>query len=274
MKNKQKSPVSLWDLFITFFKIGAFTFGGGYAMVSVMEEELSAKKKWITSQDMLDMLVIAESTPGAIAVNTATSVGYRMHGIVGGIVATLGVVLPSFIIISALYFVIEQLADNYWYKAAFKGVNACVTVLVINAFVKMGKQLHHDAYSYICAAVAFVAATILPDYFAWFDVIYLIILGGILGVVIFLILRKQGKPLPLEAFAEAELVKGGADGETAALCDAAVVDDRQANVLADFDGENAAKSVIHNADVDQAAENAREVSTNGHSDGNLPKEDK
>lgn len=198
-----KSRVSLWDLFITFFKIGAFTFGGGYAMVSVMEEELAEKKKWITSQDMLDMLVIAESTPGAIAVNTATGVGYKMRGLIGSIVATLGVVLPSFLIISLLFFVINQVADSKWYKAAFTGVNACVVVLVINAFVKMGKQLPHDAYNYVTAALAFVAATVLADWLPWFDVIYLIILGMVVGIVMFAVMKKQGKPLPVEAFAEA-----------------------------------------------------------------------
>lgn len=198
-----KSRVSLWDLFITFFKIGAFTFGGGYAMVSVMEEELAEKKKWITSQDMLDMLVIAESTPGAIAVNTATGVGYKMCGLIGSIVATLGVVLPSFLIISLLFFVINQVADSKWYKAAFTGVNACVVVLVINAFVKMGKQLPHDAYNYVTAVLAFVAATVLPDWLPWFDVIYLIILGMVFGIVMFAVMKKQGKPLPVEAFAEA-----------------------------------------------------------------------
>lgn len=204
-KEQTARKVSLWSLFLTFFKIGAFTFGGGYAMVSLMEEELADKKKWITSQDMLDMLVLAESTPGAIAVNTATSVGYKLRGVIGGIVATLGVVLPSFVIISALFFVINIVADNVWYKAAFKGVNACVTVLVINAFVKMGKQLPHDVYNYVTAVVAFFAATFLPEWFSWFDVIYLIILGGVVGVVMFAILRKQGKPLPLESFAEDEL---------------------------------------------------------------------
>ena len=208
-KEQTAERISLWSIFWTFFKIGAFTFGGGYAMVSLMEEELADKKKWITSQDMLDMLVLAESTPGAIAVNTATSVGYKLRGIVGGIVATLGVVLPSFVIISALFFVINVIADNMWYKAAFKGVNACVTVLVINAFVKMGKQLPHDVYNYVTAAVAFLAATFLPEWLSWFDVIYLIILGGIVGVVMFAILRKQGKPLPLESFAEKELSDNG-----------------------------------------------------------------
>ena len=86
--------VSLWQLFYTFFKTGLFTFGGGYAMIAILEEELVAKRHWLTSQDMLDMLVIAESTPGVIAVNTATSVGYRVRGVLGAIIATLGVVLP------------------------------------------------------------------------------------------------------------------------------------------------------------------------------------
>lgn len=202
-EKRVKSAPSLWDLFITFFKIGAFTFGGGYAMVSVMEEELAEKKKWITSQEMLDMLVIAESTPGAIAVNTATGVGYKKHGLAGSIVATIGVVLPSFLIISLLFFVINQVADSKWYKAAFTGVNACVVVLVINAFVKMGKQLPHDAYNYVTAVLAFLAATILPDWLPWFDVIYLIVLGMVVGIVLFAVLKKQGKPLPVESFAEA-----------------------------------------------------------------------
>ena len=100
--------VSLWQLFITFFKTGLFTFGGGYAMIAILEEELVSSKKWLTSQDMLDMIVIAESTPGVVAVNTATSVGFRMRGVLGAIIATLGVVLPSFLIITALTFVITS----------------------------------------------------------------------------------------------------------------------------------------------------------------------
>ena len=106
--------VSLWQIFITFFKTGLFTFGGGYAMISILEEELISKKRWITSADMLDMLVIAESTPGVIAVNTATSVGFRLRGILGAVIATLGVVLPSFVINTGLSFVIEANADNVW----------------------------------------------------------------------------------------------------------------------------------------------------------------
>lgn len=170
--------VSLWQIFITFFKTGLFTFGGGYAMIAILEEELVAKKKWITSQDMLDMLVIAESTPGVIAVNTATSVGFRLRGILGAIVATLGVVLPSFVIICGLSFVIELVADNKWYQAAFKGVQACVIVLIINAFLKMSKNIKRDWFNIVMLLAAFAVAT-----FTRFNVIFLIIIGGVLGLV-------------------------------------------------------------------------------------------
>lgn len=170
--------VSLWNIFITFFKIGAFTFGGGYAMISILEEDLVANKKWLTSADMLEMLVIAESTPGVIAVNTATSVGYRLRGVLGSIVATLGAVLPSFIIICALSFAIEAFSSNKWYQAAFTGIQACVTVLVVNAFIKMSKQLHKDVYSVLLLLAAFAVAV-----FTKFDVVYLILIGGVLGVL-------------------------------------------------------------------------------------------
>lgn len=191
--------VTLWQIFITFFKTGLFTFGGGYAMIAILEEELVAKKHWITSQDMLDMLVIAESTPGVIAVNTATSVGYRLRGVLGGIVATLGAVLPSFVIICGLSFVIELVANNKWYQSAFKGVQACVIVLVLNAFIKMSKNLKRDWFNIVLLIAAFAAATLTK-----FNVIYLIIIGGVLGVVYTLIAadiaKKNGaKNLPSTA---------------------------------------------------------------------------
>lgn len=181
-KLKTKYSVSLWRLFLTFFKVGAFTFGGGYAMIAILEEELISKKHWITEQDMLDMLVIAESTPGVIAVNTATSVGYKVHGISGAILATLGVVLPSFLIIFALSFVIQAFQSNTWYKAAFTGVRACVTILIINAFTKLSKQVKWDVFGVLLLIAAFGVAV-----FTSFDVIYLILIGGVLGVVYSLI---------------------------------------------------------------------------------------
>ncbi len=179
---------SLWQLFATFFKTGLFTFGGGYAMIAILQEELVDKKKWITNQDMLDMIVVAESTPGVIAVNTATSVGYKTRGVLGAIIATLGVVLPSFLIISVLSYLIEAFQSNVWYQSAFKGIQACVTVLVVNAFTKMFKQIEHDAYNYIAFVVAFAIAA-----FTNFSVIYLILIGGVCGFIVTLLKDKKAK---------------------------------------------------------------------------------
>lgn len=165
-------------------------------MIAILEEELVAHKNWITSADMLDMVVIAESTPGVIAVNTATSVGYRLRGVLGAIIATLGVVLPSFIIICGLSFVIELVADNKWYLAAFKGVQACVIVLILNAFIKMSKNLSRDWFNVVLLLAAFGVAT-----FTQFNVIYLILIGGVLGITYKLIAeavanKKSRKSLP------------------------------------------------------------------------------
>ncbi|MCH5160257.1 MAG: chromate transporter [Clostridiales bacterium] len=218
MKNKIKqneipdesSPkrVSLWQLFATFFKTGLFTFGGGYAMISILEEELVANKKWITTQDMLDMLVIAESTPGVIAVNTATSVGFKLRGVLGAIVATLGVVLPSFLIITALTFVINEFSSNPWYQAAFTGIQACVMILIINAFVKLAKQIEKTWFSIVLLIAAFAVAV-----FTNFDVIFIILIGGVLGVAYTLIKErinaKKSRELPL---AESERLDGDGQG--------------------------------------------------------------
>ena len=187
--------VTLWQLFFTFFKTGLFTFGGGYAMIAILEEELVSKRGWLTSQDMLDMIVIAESTPGVVAVNTATSVGFRVRGVWGAIVATLGVVLPSFLIICALTFFITAFENNRWYKAAFTGIQACVTVLIFNAFIKMAKQVEWNWFSWIIMPVSFAVAV-----FTDFDVIFVIGIGGVLGIAYTLIAQSvsKKKSLPLE----------------------------------------------------------------------------
>ena len=195
-ENVSQKRVSLWQLFVTFFKTGLFTFGGGYAMISLLEEELVAHKKWINNEDMLDMLVIAESTPGVVAVNTATSVGFRLRGVLGAILATLGVVLPSFLIITALTFFINEFSDNVWYQATFTGIQACVTILIINAFVKLAQQLERTWFSVVLLISAFAVAV-----FTDFDVIFVILIGGLLGVVYTLVKEcvdaKKKKSLPL-----------------------------------------------------------------------------
>lgn len=195
--------VTLWQLFYTFFKIGLFTFGGGYAMISIMEKEVVAKRKWATDADMLDMLVIAESTPGVLAVNTATSIGYRTRGVLGAIVGTLGVVLPSFMIIFGLSFLIDAFQDNMWYKSAFYGIQVCVCYMIINAFVKMFRQLEKNIFNIILMLVAFGVCL-----FTTFNVIYIILCGAVIGLVYSLIMERHNNKkgnLPVTQLMEEKL---------------------------------------------------------------------
>lgn len=242
MKSSEHSnkSITLWQLFLTFFKVGAFTFGGGYAMIAILEEELISKKKWITERDMLDMIVIAESTPGVIAVNTATSVGYKTRGISGAIVATLGVVLPSMLLIYALSFAIQAFSDNVWYKAAFTGVRACVTILIINAFVKLFRQVDWNLFSAILFVVALWIAVLTSV-----NVIYLILCGAVFGICYMLaanhISRKRNLPFAeserlnsCEQFAQDE-VEHNFDDPSAQKCESKQSDDSQ-NDLSDESG--------------------------------------
>lgn len=178
------------QVFLSFFKIGLFTFGGGYAMISVISAELVERKKWLTQDDMTDMLIISEMTPGAIAVNSATFVGYKVAGVLGGILGTLGVVLPSLTIITVLSFFVHYLEEVAWLAAAFKGIQAVVVVLIVNAMVKFFRQLDKSWQSYLIAAAAF-AVTLLTD----FNVIFLILAGGVYGIAYTLIKTTMQKKL-------------------------------------------------------------------------------
>ncbi len=178
------------QVFLSFFKIGLFTFGGGYAMISVISAELVERKKWLTQDDMTDMLIISEMTPGAIAVNSATFVGYKVAGVLGGILGTLGVVLPSLTIITVLSFFVHYLEEVAWLAAAFKGIQAVVVVLIVNAMVKFFRQLDKSWQSYLIAAAAF-AVTLLTD----FNVIFLILAGGVYGIAYTLIKTSMQKKL-------------------------------------------------------------------------------
>ena len=155
MKNLQK------DLFLTFFKIGLFTFGGGYAMLSIISDNCVEKKKWITHDEMMNVTVIAESTPGPISINCATYVGYRQAGLLGGIMCTLGVVLPSFIII----YVISMFRDNFLeYKLianAFGGIRVCVCVLITNAVLKLFKKAVVDVPTLVIFLAVCVGSILL-----------------------------------------------------------------------------------------------------------------
>ena len=146
----------LWlQLFLTFFKIGAFTFGGGYAMLGIITENCVEKKKWISGEDMMNVTIIAETTPGPVAINTASFVGYRTAGIWGAISATFGVVLPSFIIIYLISLFLEGFLEVALVAYAFKGIKIAVGFLIVQAGLKLLKQLKKNAMGYGLLVAAF-----------------------------------------------------------------------------------------------------------------------
>ena len=169
----------LLDLFWTFAKVGAMTFGGGYAMLPILEREVVDKKGWATNEELADYFAIGQCTPGIIAVNTATFIGQKYRGIVGGIVATLGLVFPSLVIISILAGLILNFADFAVVKNAFAGIRVCVCILIFNAVVKLFKSSVIDAVT----TVIFIAVTILALLLDISPVIY-VLLAGFAGVCV------------------------------------------------------------------------------------------
>lgn len=168
----------LLPLFLTFLKIGGFTFGGGYAMIPIIQREIVEKKKWITDDDILEIIAIAESTPGPIAINSATFVGYRVAGFFGALLATLGVVLPPFCIIFAISFVLRQFSELRAVKYAFWGIRAGVLALICKALWTMYKKVDKGLIPYIIMAVAFIATAVFD-----INVLYVIIGCAIFGLV-------------------------------------------------------------------------------------------
>ena len=139
----------LLDMFITFAKVGVMTFGGGYAMLPILQREVVEKKKWATEEEMMDYYAIGQCTPGVIAVNTATFIGQKYKGTLGGIFATLGVVFPSLVIISLLAGVIEAFSHIVWVQHAFGGIRICVCVLILNSVVKLYKKAVVDKLTFL-----------------------------------------------------------------------------------------------------------------------------
>jgi len=184
----------LLTLFLTFLKIGAFTFGGGYAMIALLENEFVSKKKWLSNEEFLDIVAVAESTPGPIAVNSATYIGYKSCGILGSTVATLGVCLPSFIIIYVISLFFDSFLNLKLIGYAFNGIKVCVVYLIFNAGLKMIKGLKKKRLNiFIFIAVTFVF--ILFSLFAIkFSTIFYILICGIIGIFVYFLcnIRKDG----------------------------------------------------------------------------------
>ena len=165
----------LLDLFLTFARIGGLTFGGGYAMLPILQREVAENKKWTTEEELMDYYAIGQCTPGVIAVNVATFIGYKIAGIIGGIIATLGVITPSVIIITLIAAFLTNFADLPIVIHAFNGVRVCVCVLILNAIIKLGKKL---------TFAIFIAVSILSIVTSLSPIIYIII-SGVIGALIY-----------------------------------------------------------------------------------------
>lgn len=185
---------SLGTLFFTFFKIGLFTFGGGYAMIALLEEEFIQRRKWLDKDEFLDMAAIAESTPGPVAINSATYLGYKLAKVPGAVTATVAVCLPSFLIIYAISLFFEQFTQLTVIANAFKGIQVCVIYLIFSAGVRMLKAL--DKSPFATGVLAAVMLVMVGLSLAGVSVssILLIFLSGAAGVAAWLIgRRKEGK---------------------------------------------------------------------------------
>lgn len=185
---------SLGTLFFTFFKIGLFTFGGGYAMIALLEEEFIQRRKWLDKDEFLDMAAIAESTPGPVAINSATYLGYKLAKVPGAATATVAVCLPSFLIIYAISLFFEQFTQLTVIANAFKGIQICVIYLIFSAGVRMLKAL--DKSPFATGVLAAVMLVMVGLSLAGVSVssILLILLSGAAGVAAWLIgRRKEGK---------------------------------------------------------------------------------
>lgn len=171
------------QLFLTFLKIGAFTFGGGYAMISIIENEAVSEKKWLSHDEMMDITVIAESTPGPLAINTATFVGYKVAGVFGSVMATCGVVLPSLVIIFIIAMFLENFLAITWVANAFRGIKAAVAFLIFAAGWKMFRKMKKNLLSVLIFAVS-ILVMMLVNFGAFsFSSIYLILIFAVVGLV-------------------------------------------------------------------------------------------
>ena len=190
--NKIKGYLSL---FLTMLKIGLFTFGGGYAMIALLENEFVEKKKWLEKDEFLDVAAIAESTPGPIAINAATYIGYKNAGMIGSMIATLGICIPSFVIIYAISLFFDAFLSLTLVAYAFKGIQICVVYLILTAGLKMLKQMKKTAFNIIIISITLICMVVFSFFAVKFSTIFYILISGICGVAVYLIgkVRREKK---------------------------------------------------------------------------------
>ena len=182
----------LLTLFLTFFRIGLFTFGGGYAMISVIENICVEKKQWITHEDLVNVTVIAESTPGPIAINCATYVGFKQKGLAGALAATVGMILPSFCIIFAISKLLDRFLEISWIAHAFQGIKIAVGILILDAALKMLRKMQKKPMPRAFMLCAFAAMLLINVFSVRISSIILMLAAGLISLILFM----AGKPAP------------------------------------------------------------------------------
>ena len=175
------------NLFFTMLKIGLFTFGGGYAMIALLENEFVSKKEWIEKDEFLDMVAIAESTPGPIAINAATYIGYKMLGFLGSLTATVAVCIPSFVIIYAISLFLDAFLSFTLVAYAFRGIQVCVIWLILSAGLKMLKQMRRTVFNILVLSTVILCMVAFSVFSVSFSTIFYILISGGIGLFMYLI---------------------------------------------------------------------------------------
>lgn len=192
-----KSRNTLFGLFLSMLKIGLFTFGGGYAMIGLLEDEFVTRRGWIGSDEFVDLVAVAESTPGPIAINCSTYIGFKRAGIWGALVATIGMVLPSLTIIYLISLFFESFLSVSFVASAFRGVQVCVVFLILRAGVNMLRKMKKTPFSIILLSVSALSLLVLNLFAVDFSTIIYVVLGAIAGLTLFairsVVKRGEGK---------------------------------------------------------------------------------
>ena len=183
----------LLAIFLSMLKIGCFAFGGGYAIIALLENEFISKRNWIDHDEFLDVVAIAESTPGPIAINVATYIGYKLKGVFGAVVATVGMCLPSFVIMYLVSLFYEQFMEITLVAAAFKGIQICVVYLIASAGLKMLKKMKKTPQNIIVFSVTCIGMILCTLFDVHISSVWFILAAGILGLSIFFIKKTRAK---------------------------------------------------------------------------------
>lgn len=183
----------LFELLFSMLKIGLFTFGGGYAMINLLDREFVVRKKWMESEEFMDLVAIAESTPGPIAINCATYIGYKKEKFLGSVFATLGMCIPSFVIIFAISVFFDRFLEIGWVASAFRGIQVAVVFLILSAGLKMLKKIKKTPFSITVLSLTFCAMVAFSIFAVSFSSIFYILIFGGVGFLLYAIKQIKAK---------------------------------------------------------------------------------